>query len=100
MQILLADAKIMNEVPVASPLPLSVPAFDDTARRIADEMSHLDIAEMAAGDGTLVFVNPNVPFYTTLTITAIIIIAGVIAGYIPARQAGKMKIVDALVFTK
>ena len=59
-----------------------------------------DIAEMAAGDGTLVFVNPNVPFYTTLTITAIIIIAGVIAGYIPARQAGKMKIVDALVFTK
>ena len=59
-----------------------------------------DIAEMAAGDGTLVFVNPNVPFYTTLTITSIIIIAGVIAGYIPARQAGKMKIVDALVFTK
>ena len=59
-----------------------------------------DIAEMAAGDGTLVFVNPNVPFYTTLAITAIIIIAGVIAGYIPARQAGKMKIVDALVFTK
>ena len=48
MQILLADAKIMHEVPVASPLPLSVPAFDDTARRIADEMSHLDVAEMAA----------------------------------------------------
>ena len=59
-----------------------------------------DIAEMAAGDGTMVFVNPNVPFYTTLAITGIIILAGVIAGYIPARQAGKMNIVEALVFTK
>ncbi len=48
MQILLADAKIMNEEPSISPLPLSKPTFDDTARRIADEMSHLDVAEMAA----------------------------------------------------
>jgi putative ABC transport system permease protein len=43
-----------------------------------------------------VFVNPTVDISTCVSATVIIIIAGALAGFFPARKAVKVKPIDAL----
>jgi len=50
----------------------------------------------AAGDGPTVFLNPTVEMSYAFTATLILIISGVIAGYLPARRAVKIKPIEAM----
>ncbi|MDR2840069.1 MAG: ABC transporter permease [Paludibacter sp.] len=50
----------------------------------------------AGGDGMSVFKNPTVQLSYVFTATAILIIAGVVAGYLPARRAVKVKPIEAM----
>lgn len=50
----------------------------------------------AIGDMIPVFNNPTVQFGAVLGCNAIMILAGIVAGYVPARRAVTIKLVDAL----
>jgi len=50
----------------------------------------------SAGDGPAVFKNPSVEMSYAITATIILIISGVIAGYMPARRAVKIKPIEAM----
>jgi len=54
--------------------------------------------QSAAGNpnGPTVFKNPTVELSYVLISTAILIIAGVIAGYMPARRAVRIKPIEAM----
>jgi len=54
------------------------------------------VMSQSAGDGPAVFKNPSVEMSYALTATIILIISGVIAGYIPARRAVKIKPIEAM----
>ena len=43
-----------------------------------------------------IFVNPTVEIPIVLSATAVLIISGIIAGYIPAKRAAAVKTIDAL----
>jgi putative ABC transport system permease protein len=47
-------------------------------------------------EDTTVFHNPTVDLGTALAATAVLVIAGVFAGYFPARKAVKISAVDAM----
>lgn len=48
------------------------------------------------GGGNSIFTNPTVDLDVAIMATFVIIIAGVIAGYIPARKAVKISPIEAL----
>jgi len=48
------------------------------------------------GDGMTVFKNPTVELSYVLISTSILIISGVIAGYMPARRAVRIKPIEAM----
>ncbi len=56
------------------------------------------IEKMLAGGGgdQIFFRNPTVDFVTALSATAILVISGALAGYIPARKAASVKPIEAL----
>jgi putative ABC transport system permease protein len=59
----------------------------------------LEMAGANAGNSsqdTTVFHNPTVDLGTALAATAVLVIAGVFAGYFPARKAVKISAVDAM----
>lgn len=53
-------------------------------------------AAQGGGDGMTVFKNPTVDLAYVFFSTAILIVAGVIAGYMPARRAVKIKPIEAM----
>ena len=48
------------------------------------------------GDGMTMFLNPTVELGVVFAATGVLIAAGVIAGYIPARKAVKIKPIEAM----
>jgi putative ABC transport system permease protein len=52
--------------------------------------------EAAAQQGETVFLNPTVDFGVAVSATVLLIIAGAIAGYIPAKHAARIKPIVAL----
>ena len=54
------------------------------------------ILKMSGGDGAAMFKDPTVDFKTVLLATFVMVIAGMIAGYIPAKRAVSIKPVEAL----
>ncbi len=62
------------------------------------EAVNFGLEQMMAGGGgdQIFFRNPTVNFTTALAATAILIISGALAGYIPARKAANVKPIDAL----
>ncbi|MBO4754431.1 MAG: ABC transporter permease [Bacteroidales bacterium] len=52
--------------------------------------------KLGGGDGAQMFKDPTVDFLTVLMATLVMVIAGVIAGYIPAKRAVSIKPVEAL----
>ena len=53
-------------------------------------------AQSASDTGMTVFKNPTVELSIVLISTSILIIAGVIAGYMPARRAVRIKPIEAM----
>jgi putative ABC transport system permease protein len=53
-------------------------------------------AENGGRAGESVFMNPTVDFNIAVAATLLLIIAGAIAGYIPAKRAAKIKPIVAL----
>ena len=62
------------------------------------ELVNFFLQQSAAGDpsGMTVFKDPTVPLSYVLTSTTILIIAGVFAGYMPARRAVRIKPIEAM----
>jgi putative ABC transport system permease protein len=62
------------------------------------EMVNYFLMQSAAGnpDGMSVFKDPTVSLSYVLISTTILIIAGVIAGYMPARRAVRIKPIEAM----
>jgi putative ABC transport system permease protein len=62
------------------------------------ELVNYIMLQMAAGnpDGPTIFKNPTVELSYVLISTAILIISGVIAGYMPARRAVRIKPIEAM----
>ncbi len=54
------------------------------------------LLKLNGGDGAEMFKNPTVDFNTVLLATLVMVVAGVIAGYIPAKRAVSIKPVEAL----
>jgi putative ABC transport system permease protein len=46
--------------------------------------------------GRQMFLNPNVDFNVAVTALLILVVSGVVAGFIPARRAVSIKPIDAL----
>ena len=55
-----------------------------------------DAGSEAAQNGGTIFMNPTVDFGVAVAATVLLIIAGVIAGYIPAKRAARIKPIVAL----
>jgi putative ABC transport system permease protein len=58
--------------------------------------SILEAGQSAGGDGNVFFRNPTVDFSTAIGATIVLIVAGAIAGYVPARRAAAVKPIEAL----
>lgn len=59
---------------------------------------HFGLEQMVAGGGgdQIFFRNPTVDLSTAMLATAILVVSGALAGYIPARQAASVKPIEAL----
>jgi putative ABC transport system permease protein len=56
----------------------------------------MEQAAAGGGDGMSVFKNPTVELSYVLISTGILIVSGVIAGYMPARRAVRIKPIEAM----
>lgn len=54
------------------------------------------LLDMALGDVFPMFQNPTVDFWPVMICNFIMVLAGIVAGYIPAKRAVSIKLVDAL----
>ena len=54
------------------------------------------LLDMALGSAVPMFQNPTVQFGAVIGCNVIMVLAGVIAGYVPAKRAVSIKLVDAL----
>ncbi|MDE5623981.1 MAG: ABC transporter permease [Alistipes sp.] len=57
-------------------------------------------ATQQASDGPTVFLDPTLDLGAAASATLVLIIAGLAAGYIPARRAARLKTIDALRYNK
>ncbi len=57
-------------------------------------------AAAAPADSFSTFKNPTLDLPVVITATIVLVVAGVIAGYVPARRAARLKTIDALRFNK
>ena len=64
--------------------------------KLADIIVSASADTSASGIGSSVFINPSVDIGVVLGATLIMIIAGLLAGYMPAKKAVSIKLVEAL----
>lgn len=64
--------------------------------KLADIIVSASVDASATGAGSSIFLNPGVSLGVVLGATAIMIVAGLLAGYMPARRAVSIKLVEAL----
>ena len=64
--------------------------------KLADIIVTAATDPMKTGVGSSVFLNPNVDLGIVLGATLIMVLAGLLAGYMPARKAVSIKLVEAL----
>ena len=64
--------------------------------KLADILVTAATDPMKTGVGSSVFLNPNVDLGIVLGATLIMVLAGLLAGYMPARKAVSIKLVEAL----
>ena len=64
--------------------------------KLADRIVTAATDPMKTGVGSSVFLNPSVDLGIVLGATLIMVIAGLLAGYLPAKRAVSIKLVEAL----
>jgi putative ABC transport system permease protein len=64
--------------------------------KLADVIVSAASDPAATGVGSSVFLNPSVDLGVVLGATLIMILAGLLAGYMPAKKAVSIKLVEAL----
>ena len=64
--------------------------------KLADMIVSASVDPTATGSGSSVFLNPSVDLGVVIGATLIMIIAGLLAGYMPAKKAVSIKLVEAL----
>ena len=92
-------ATILNSIIVESILITTIFGYIGMMMGIGlTEIVNFIMEQSAAGggDGMSVFKNPTVELSYVLISTAILIVSGVIAGYIPARKAVRVKPIEAM----
>lgn len=57
-------------------------------------------AASAAEGSMVIFLNPTLNLSVVFSATAVLVVSGMIAGYVPARRAAQLKTIDAMRFNK
>ena len=81
----------------ATTLPfLSIVIKQDKVNRSSPSFNEQMPLDKALGSAVPMFQNPTVQFGAVIGCNVIMVLAGVIAGYVPAKRAVSIKLVDAL----
>ncbi|MCF0165951.1 MAG: ABC transporter permease [Bacteroidales bacterium] len=64
--------------------------------RVADIIVNKGVSGPSSGSGAAIFLNPSVEWTVILGATLIMVIAGLLAGYAPAKTAMRLRLVEAL----
>lgn len=67
---------------------------------VMEAVNHHLVASQQVSDGPTVFLNPTLDIGVAASATLVLVLSGLVAGYIPARRAAQLKTIDAIHYNK